>query len=312
MPCSSPCICSFLYYAVGKKKDEEKESEASENEGEDDEDEEDDIGLDGQVDEDEENFTFEFKDMNEEFRGDIARLLNSLTKKSGSDELSKAVSEQSKVGTVIVCEEGEDVFGFASMLPLASYMHLDVFKGILADLLIEVQKLPEDGETATIMSACVGGDDSGQTAVMIQGRFINLPLQLIPSLHGALLGDLEWAQNEENSVGKKKVKQTSASSGDDTAVEVEPKFSEIEYVLLLSPCTRQVDKGQDQSTFSPDVTNDSSSLLYDHFEDEIYFQESLASIFFKPRCADTTFAAALVPVSSLSACVEGIKKLTGE
>ena len=273
----------------------------------DDDDDDDIIGLDGQLEEGEENFTFEFKDLSEDFRGDIATLLKSLTKKSGSYELSKAVSEQCTVGTAIVCEEGDDVFGFASILPLTSYMHLDVFKGIVADLLKEVQKLPEDGETSTIMSTCVAGDDADQTAVMIQGRFINLPLPLVPSLHGALVEDLEWAKKEE---GEKKGTETASSRGNADAVD--PKFSDIEYILLLSPCGRQVEKGQDMKAFSPDVTGDSSSLLFDHFEDEIYFQESLASVFFKPRCADTTYVAALVPVSSLDSCVKNIKKLVGE
>ena len=306
-------ICSTSS-VTGKTKEEETEegSESSEEEeeepNEEDENDEDAIGLDGQLDEDEEKFTFEFKDLSEEFRGDVATLLKSLTKKSGNYELSKAVSEQSTVGTAIVCEEGDDVFGFASILPLASYMHLDFFKGIIADLLIEVQKLPEDGETATIMSTCVGGDDADQTAVMIQGRFINLPLQLIPSLHGALVEDLEWAKKEEKSANKAKKVGTSSNSSEESVV---PKFAGIEYILLLSPCTRQVEKGQDKSTFSPDITSD-SSIMFDHFEDEIYFQESLASVFFRPRCADTTYAAALVPVSSLDSCVENIKMLVGE
>ena len=304
-------ICSIS--CATEKTKEEEESESSDDEEQepnlDEENDEDAIGLDGQLDEDEEKFTFEFKDLNEDFRGDIASLLKSLTKKSGSYELSKAVSEQSIVGTAIVCEEGDDVFGFASILPLASYMHLDFFKGIIADLLIEVQKLPEDGETSTIMSTCVGGDDADQTAMMIQGRFINLPLQLVPSLHGSLVEDLEWAKREENSASKKNKKTTTSSSSSDEAVI--PKFANIEYILLLSPCTRHVEKGQDASTFSPDVTSD-SSILFDHFEDEIYFQESLASVFFKPRCADTTYAAALIPVSSLSSCVENIKMLVGQ
>ena len=52
---------------------EEDESSGEEDHHEDGDDDDDDIiGLDGQLEEGAENFTFEFKDLSEDFRGDIA------------------------------------------------------------------------------------------------------------------------------------------------------------------------------------------------------------------------------------------------
>lgn len=274
-----------------EEEDDEDENEDSDNDDpdEEDDDDEDAIRLEGTVEKDIEQFTFEFKDMHENFYSDIATLTATLVKQSGSYELSHAIADQCNVGTVIVCEEGDDVFAFASILPLSNYLHLEVINSIIRDISTELDNLDPEGMTATIMKSCIAGADTCLTGIMLQGRFMNLPLTLIPPLHRQLLVDVTWARDEEK---KNKVDKN--------------VFSKLEYVLLLSPCSRQVANGQEAQ--SPDITGD-SSLLFDYFEDEIYFQESLASIMFKPKCAGVTFAVALVPLSSIDSCIESLKNM---
>ena len=123
---------------------------------------------------------------------------------------------------------------------------------------------------------------------MVHGRFINLPLKLIPHLHRNLLEDLEWIKSQktsgESGITKKrssgKDSSESNSSGLSTAekesdkpsVEVVDAFFGIENILILAPCSGRENASSSNSTASShDVTGD-SSVMFDNFEDEIFFQ----------------------------------------
>ena len=268
------------------------------------------IALGGQLDDSEiENFTFEFKDIVEDYANDISRLLLTLTKRGDNYELSHAIAEQGSVGTAIVCEGGDDVFAFATILPLSKYGEIDILKSIVGDLLDEMKKLPADGETATIISACVGGEEASHTAIMIHGRYMNLPISLIPNLHGQLLDDINWARDEE-SRGNSLIEKGSTTEINDDGKAKAAMYSNVEYILLLSQCSRHAQQDGNLTELSVDVTGD-SSILFEHFEDEIYCQESLASVIFSPKCADTTVIAALIPISSLSTCSKNLRVMLG-
>lgn len=187
-----------------------------------------------------------------------------------------------------VCEEEKDVFAFTTILPFATYRSLDVVKTILRDLSLEIEKLNQNEETATIMRSIL--DEIHKAGLFLHGRFVNLPLTLIPALHRQLHEDLIWASKQEKE----------ASFPSDKEV-----FGSIEYLLLISQCHRP-----DAGSASSDITSD-SSVIFDNFEDEIYFQESLASVIFKPTCAGggVTFGAALVPVSSLPLVVSSLQTM---
>ena len=59
------------------------------------------IHLEGNLDKEIEEFTFEFKDMHEDFYCDVSTLLGTLVKNNGSHELSHAIADQSEVGTAV-------------------------------------------------------------------------------------------------------------------------------------------------------------------------------------------------------------------
>lgn len=81
---------------------EEGSSEGGDDDGFEDAGDENDIHLEGHIDDEElEQFTFEFKDMQEDNYADVGRLMGQLVKNNGCYELSHAIADQTTVGTVI-------------------------------------------------------------------------------------------------------------------------------------------------------------------------------------------------------------------
>jgi hypothetical protein len=79
-------------------------------------------------------------------------------------------------------------------------------------------------------------------------------------------------------------------------------------VLLLVPCS--LEQGQEVAKKTcVDITGN-NSVMFDSFEDDIYFQESLCSYAFKISTAEATLAGLLVPMSSLPKCITHIKAMT--
>ena len=52
-----------------------------------------------------------------------------------------------------------------------------------------------------------------------------------------------------------------------------------------------------------------SSVMFDNFEDDIYFQESEFSYAFKSSKSDSTVGVVLVPIASLSKCISQINDM---
>ena len=120
------------------------------------------------------------------------------------------------------------MFAFATILPKVAFDQLKISKSVYHDINQELNKLNTDGETYTILNSFINGEEELKSvALMFQGRFMNLPLVLIPNLHRQLLEDIQWSKSEEE---KKKKSKGDAS--------IQMVFSEIEYILLLSPCSR--------------------------------------------------------------------------
>jgi hypothetical protein len=132
---------------------------------------------------------------------------------------------------------------------------------------------------------------------------------LIGPLYDNILEDINWAKSKAEKVKENMEKGQSLSSPPPLGVD---RFSDIEYVVIFSPCSRGTGSSKAQSSQSVDITGD-SSMLFDNFEDEIFCQESVATVYFRPSNAGSSqnsgIAAALLPVSSLSTCIREIKKM---
>jgi hypothetical protein len=304
------------------------------------------IALDRKVEHISEEYTFEFNDMREDFTEGITTLLKSklIPNPSGAYDVACAVSSQTAVGTAIVCEGGDDVFAFATVLPLVRHKTGAVHAALqqLAHHLGSDNKFAKN-ENATMMMNVIMGSQQNSTGVLLHQRFSNLPPQLIGHLHRNLNEDLGWAQG---------LSESNDGSGDGSSAEDHSVFKALKHILLVAPCTmnqpeqhgnskanKKRKKGDRSSSSSSsgnsggddasvsnigkvpiDVTG-STSVIFDNFEDEVYFQEATCSFSFMPSahgagpensngfCIGAPVTVALLPASSFSSCVKGIMKL---
>jgi hypothetical protein len=118
--------------------------------------------------------------------------------------------------------------------------------------------------------------------------------------------DIGWAQS---------LHTRDDGSGDGSSAEEHSDFKTITQMLLLTPCTmsvqnRSIDKATSGKGSIQDITG-STAVIFDNFEDEIYFQESSLAFYFQPSSTHISLplCAMLVPVSSLEKCVREIQKL---
>lgn len=187
-------------------------------------DSEDEIKLQDIVTHKSEEYTFEFNDMREGFTEGICTLLQSnyLGNPTAAYSAAQAVTAQSIVGTAIVCEGAEDVFAFATVLPLKREQLLSTLYTTLinplATQLLEDKSNKMDKERKDLMLRCVQGVDRGKTGLLIHKRFTNLPLELIGHLHKNLDEDLGWAKSMEG---------CSDGSGDGSTVDAQVDFKEM-------------------------------------------------------------------------------------
>ncbi len=103
-------------------------------------------------------------------------------------------------------------------------------------------------------------------------------------------------------------------------------FRTITHVLLLAPCTlglpakstgssaKQTIGGSTESNAKGATVHDvtgGTAVLFENFEDEVYFQESTCCFYVKPtdNAISTPMAVALIATNRFNVCVKGICKL---
>mgnify|MGYP003385686937 FL=1 len=79
-------------------------------------------------------------------------------------------------------------------------------------------------------------------------------------------------------------------------------------MLLIVPCA--LESGQEVAKKACVDIKGNNSVMFDAFEDDVYFQESLCTYAFKSSHSESTLAAVLVPLSSLSSCSNQIMAMT--
>ena len=127
------------------------------------------------------------------------------------------------------------------------------------------------------------------TGVMIHGRISNLPLGLVAPMHRNLWEDLQWSR----------------SNGDGLESEEASHFRPLSSLLLITTCSNP----PSGSAEVQDVTH-SSSLLMDNFDDDIFLQEAVAAMLYKPSHSRVHLVAMLLPISSITNCIQQIANLT--
>lgn len=188
------------------------------------------------------------------------------------------------------------MFAFATVLPVAKQKAGPTL-GILEHLrrgLAALQASTPRSPGLELLAECVGGAQGGATGLFLHQRFSNLPLELIGHLHRNLDEDLGWAQ------------QLHDADSDGGAQEIS-EFKSLQFVILLCCC--DVQGGSPVKDAAVVDVSGSSALLFHNFEDDLYFQEAICTVLFRPKTTDQTMVASLIPTASLKKCALGISSL---
>ena len=274
-----------------------------------------------------------------------------------------------------MCEGNNDVFAFATVLPLSTLKQGGALSLLLGQLQRGIHAIPAGSRspattlvlnsispvTSSSSSSSSPTAAASTTGILLHKRFSNLPLELIAPLHSNLEEDLSWAsqsaQKQKQQQGGGKVVGVVTRAGEETEEDGSESFDFglIDSILLLSVCSlpssgngeagggkgsKGKDKGKDKSKGKHghqenngedskgerggeaeggggvvDVTGN-ASLLFDDFEDEMYAQNAVASVMFRPVSsskssggAGFSLTASLIPVSALPRCVSAINSL---
>lgn len=142
--------------------------------------------------------------------------------------------------------------------------------------------------------------NSSKYGLLFHDRFVNLPLELIVQLHRDLSDDLAW------------ILDSSKRSNEITDKIVEG-FENMEYVVMFRPVVPESDNSSSSSTdIKVQNVTGSSSIMFDYFEDELYFEQ--AEYAWKLKLDPKLFKVSnyimmVVPKHSISLIVEGIQKI---
>ena len=147
------------------------------------------------------------------------------------------------------------------------------------------------GEGQSELQSCLLGANREKTGVYLHGRFVNLPVQLIPPLHTNLKEDMQWLITQS----------TTASSS------TSQLFAQIQHLLMIVPCSddpsQQLKKGSCRN-----VTG-SSSLLLSNFEDDIFHSHSTCSLQIQFTKSSSSCCVILLPLVKVGRCIEEIQQL---
>ena len=210
------------------------------------------------------NVEFLFRDMDECFFHGLKTLLcaSNPIHAIHSSELTDIMIENVSVGT-IVSNDDECVFGFASVLPLSSYLSStnESLKPSSCIQYLKKQCLNHcPSQHLEEMKIVLSGTTKRPAGFFIHGRMINLPLEITLVLHEQLVMDMDWAV--ENAEGG----------------EVERKALDFGAFVLFAPCyldEQQSKRRNNSSSVAKKKSDDSkllnsSSVIYKHFDDEIF------------------------------------------
>lgn len=177
---------------------------------------------------------FTFCDMDEKYFHGLKSLLHSSSTvyQEHSSTLADLMIENVSVGTVVgtsLEDSSEaDVFGFASVLNVSTYQQSSAIHFLKAFC---VERCPVPHKTE--LERALSGKTKRPTGLLLHGRMINMPLEMVYVLHQQLLLDMDWALD----------------NADD---ENDRKSLDFGAFIRLAPCQQE-----------------GASILYKYFDDEI-------------------------------------------
>ncbi len=153
-----------------------------------------------------EQYTFEFNDMKNDYTESICSMLkiSLIVNPSAAFVLASSVTEQTIVGTSVVCEGGDDVFGFATVLPTDKIFNdeKNISKKnsmqnplvvLLNEFQVKLNSMADKSVKNALSKHLFDPVHRRASGVLLQCRFTNLPLPLIVDLHKNLNEDIKYA-----------------------------------------------------------------------------------------------------------------------
>jgi hypothetical protein len=104
--------------------------------------------------------------------------------------LAELIVQEKGLGSIIHCTSETDVFAFVTTLNIKAHQGN-------AGMLSLCDRLFRPRCPPSLKPALEKALNSPETFVFLHGRFVNLPLPLIPLLHKSSHDDMAWAQSSE-------------------------------------------------------------------------------------------------------------------
>ena len=178
---------------------------------------------------------FNFCDMDPVYFHGLKSLLHSSSTvyQQYSSQLSDNMIENVAVGTVVSTTEEDqkegNAFGFASVLNISTYQESEAIQHLKKMCL---RHCPEDRKKE--LTIVLSGATKRPAGLLLHGRMVNMPLEIVLVLHQQLVLDMDWAIKN-------------AEGGD-----AERKSLDFGVFVRLAPCQQE-----------------GGSLFYKYFDDEI-------------------------------------------
>eukprot|EP00980_Cylindrotheca_fusiformis_P024270 scaffold11698_cov138-Cylindrotheca_fusiformis.AAC.3 len=145
---------------------------------------------------------FTFCDMNEKYFHGLKTLLTSTSPifMAQSSGLADIMIKNVSVGTVISTEGDNEgtIFGYASVLNVTTYQKEPAIQELKKQCL---EKCPAAHKKE--LEVVLSGKTKRPAGFYMQGRMLNLPLEIVEILHQQLVMDMDWAVNNAQGVDRK-------------------------------------------------------------------------------------------------------------
>lgn len=161
------------------------------------------------------------------------------------------------------------------------------------------------GDKAALMTDLLSGTGSAGVGILVREHMMNLPPQLLPTMHESLCSDIDWA----------------AENAEDESEEQDARFDKLIVVAPFSYVDQPgaAASGADGSSKKQKRAKTSSSAggasggakLFDRFDDEIFVQASTWGFDFTGTTlrGAQLFHVAVVPMKAYRECVTSIRSL---
>lgn len=137
--------------------------------------------------------SFAFYDPEVDDKATIGRLLQDYLDGVEGPELAEIIANQVVVGSIIKGEDQKEVLGFITAINMHVHAEQKCVQVIRAKLLACCKK---DKRAHAELSALFE-NKSEPLGLIVSRRILNVPNELVPPLHDALVQDVQWAQENE-------------------------------------------------------------------------------------------------------------------